>query len=102
MSLPTKLILTWNIAPGQEEACFAFITQELPAAMQEGGLELTDAWFTAFGDWPQIRIAFVSTDLKVLEGFLSSEDWQKLKKTLLPYTSDYHEKVVQAKGGFQF
>lgn len=100
-SLPTKLLMTWDIAPGEEEACFAFITQELPLQMRDAGLELTDAWFTAYGDWPQIRIGFVSTDLKALEEFLLSETWHRLKRQLLAYTRDYQEKVVVAKGGFQ-
>jgi hypothetical protein len=98
---PIKLLLTWDIAPGQEEACFAFITQDLPPKMQEAGLELTDAWFTAHGDWPQIRIGFVSDDLRTLEAFTTSDSWRELKERLLNYTQNYQEKIVVAKGGFQ-
>jgi hypothetical protein len=99
--LPIKLLMTWDITPGEEETCFAFITQDLPIRMREAGLELTDAWFTAYGDWPQIRIGFVTTDLLALESFLMSEVWQSLKRQLLQYTRDYNEKVVVAKGAFQ-
>lgn len=98
---PMKLLMTWNITPGKEEACFAFITQDFPIQMREAGLELTDAWFTAYGDWPQIRIGFVSTDMLALENYLSSEAWQQLKRRLLTYTHDYSQKVVIAKGAFQ-
>ena len=99
--LPIKLLMTWDIAPGEEETCFAFITQDMPIRMRESGLELTDAWFTAYGDWPQIRIGFVSPDLLTLESFLTSEAWRTLKRQLLTYTRDYHEKVVVARGAFQ-
>ncbi|MGC9348290.1 MAG: hypothetical protein ACP5JG_09155 [Anaerolineae bacterium] len=102
MNTPVKLLMTWDIAPGQEKACFAFITQELPSAMGDAGLELTDAWFTAYGDWPQIRIGFVSTDLRALQNFLTSEDWKVLKRQLLSYSQDYQEKIVVAQGSFQF
>ncbi|MGC9521253.1 MAG: hypothetical protein ACP5HG_05150 [Anaerolineae bacterium] len=101
MSIPVKLLMTWNIAPGQEEACFAFITQDLPNHMQEAGLELADAWFTAYGDWPQIRIGFISAELQTLQSFLVSDAWRDVKRELLAYTQDYEEKVVVAKGGFQ-
>jgi hypothetical protein len=94
--------MTWDIAPGREKACFAFITQELPTAMGEAGLELTDAWFTAYGEWPQIRIGFVSTDLQALQNFLTSEEWQTLKNQLLSYSRDYQEKIIVAQGSFQF
>lgn len=99
--VPIKLLMTWNIAPGEEETCFAFITQDLPIRMREAGLELTDAWFTAYGEWPQIRIGFVSTDLMMMESFLSSDAWQTVKRQLLTYTRDYDEKVVIARGAFQ-
>lgn len=101
MNLPIKLLLTWDIAAGQEEPCFAFVTQDLPPKMQAAGFDLSDAWFTAYGDWPQIRIGFVTSDLQTLEDFLASETWRELKQRLLSYTQDYEEKVVVAKGGFQ-
>jgi hypothetical protein len=94
--------MTWDIAAGQEEACFAFITQDLPETMQSAGLELTDAWFTAYGDWPQIRIGFVSLELEQLQSFLASPAWRSLRKKLMPYTRGYQQKVVVARGGFQF
>ncbi len=94
--------MTWDIATGQQEACLAFITQELPAAMQKAGLELTDAWFSAHGDWPQIRIGFVSLELEQLQRFMASSAWRELKEKLMPYTRDYRQKVVVARGGFQF
>jgi hypothetical protein len=102
MAIPIKLLMTWDIVVGHEEACFAFITQELPTTMQQAGLELTDVWFTAYGDWPQIRVGFVSAGLQELEVFMTSEAWRKLKRKLLPYTRDYRQKVVLARGGFQF
>lgn len=70
--------------------------------METAGLELTDAWFTAYGEWPQIRIGFVTTDLKALQEFLTSDNWRKTKRQLLSYSQDYQEKVILAKGSFQF
>ena len=101
MKTPIKLLLTWDIMPGQEEACFSFITQDLPPAMQNAGLELTDAWFTAHGDWPQIRIGFVGTDLQALEAYLVSDAWRRMRQQLAIYTQNYRERVVVARGGFQ-
>lgn len=102
MAIPIKLLMTWDIAAGQEEACFAFIAQDLPVAMKEAGFELTDAWFTAYGNWPQVRIGFVSLELENLQRFLTSKVWRDLKKNLMPFTRNYRQKVVVARGGFQF
>jgi len=102
MAIPIKLLMTWDIVAGQEDACFAFITQDLPVTMKQAGLDLTDAWFTAYGGWPQIRIGFVCPDLDDLERFLASDPWRNLKSKLLPFAQDYHQKVIVARGGFQF
>ena len=101
MSSPVKLLMTWDIAPGQEKACFTFINEDLLSSMKQGGLERTDAWFTAYGDWPQIRIGFVSSDMQAFEAYISSDDWRELKRRLLTYTRNYKQKVVLARGGFQ-
>ncbi len=100
-STPIKLLMTWDITPGREEACLAFVTQELPTRMRDAGLELTDAWFTAYGDWPQVRVGFMGTNLDTVQSYLGSDDWAKLKQRLLTYTVNYHEKVIVARGGFQ-
>jgi hypothetical protein len=103
MADAVKLLLTWNIASGQEEACLAFITQDLPISMQKAGFELTDAWFTAYGSWPQIRIGFLSSDLDELRTYLMSDVWMKLKERLLTYSVDYQQKIIEAsRSGFQF
>jgi len=78
------------------------VAQDLPMAMKQAGFELTDRWFTAYGGWSQIRVGFVSPDLTELERFLTSDPWLRLREKLLPYTHDYHQKVILARGGFQF
>ncbi|MBN1249716.1 MAG: hypothetical protein JXC32_18785 [Anaerolineae bacterium] len=101
MSVPIKLLMTWDISPGREEACLAFVTQELPDRMRDAGLELTDAWFTAHGDWPQVRVGFMGTNLEMVQSYMASDGWTKLKQRLLAYTLNYREKVIIARGGFQ-
>ena len=73
MSEPVKLVMTWDIKPRREKVYFAFITQEFPSVLQHNGFQLTDAWYTMYGTWPQVRMGFVSEDLQKLEDFLLSE-----------------------------
>lgn len=101
MNTPVKLLMTWDIRPGQEERYFAFITEEFPSAFHSAGLELTDAWYTVYGTWPQVTMGFAGADLLSLEQFLGSADWGKLKEQLLAYILHYRQKVVRARGGYQ-
>lgn len=101
METPVKLVMTWDIKPGKERPYFAFITQEFPEALQEAGLQLTDAWYTVYGNWPQVSVGIVGEDLESLEGFLASSQWQEIKQRLLSYIQSFRQKVVMARGGFQ-
>ena len=94
-------MMTWDIKPGREKLYFAFITQEFPTALRRNGFQLTDAWYTMYGNWPQVRMGFVSEDLQKLEDFLVSEGWLDLKHRLLSYIQGYHQKVISAGGWFQ-
>jgi hypothetical protein len=94
-------MMTWDIRPGQEETYFAFITQDFPNVLRNAGLQLTDAWYTVYGNWPQVSMGFISEDLQALESFLASDMWQELKHRLLAYIQSYQQKIVMARGGFQ-
>ena len=101
MNDPVKLLMTWNIKPGREQDYFTFVMQELPLALRRVGLKLTDAWYTVYGDWPQVRMAFMSENLATMQDFLSSPQWLEMKQQLLTYTQDYQHKIVKARGGLQ-
>lgn len=100
-SIFIKLLMSWNIRPGEEERYFAFITQQFPAVLRSAGFRLTDAWYTVYGDWPQVSMGFVSEDLESLEEFLASAIWLNLRDELLTYIKDYRQKIIPARGGFQ-
>ncbi len=100
-SAPVKLKMSWNIKPGAEERYFVFITQEFPTSLRSSGFRLTDAWYTVYGDWPQVSMGFVSENLEKLEEFLVSSAWRELRGELFSYVKDYRQKVILARGGFQ-
>jgi len=96
-----KLLMSWNIRPGREGDYFEFVVQEFGPTLVKLGIRPTDAWYTAYGDWPQILTGAVAQDLESLQGAMASEEWLRLKKKLLGYVTDYKQKVVHASGGFQ-
>ncbi|MBN1877603.1 MAG: hypothetical protein JXA33_25495 [Anaerolineae bacterium] len=101
MNFQVKLLLTWNIKSGKESTYFNFITQDFPSILNSAGLQMTEAWYTMYGDWPQVRVVFVAEDLEILHNFLVSEAWLNVKQELFAYIQDYSQKIVPARGGFQ-
>ncbi len=96
-----KLLMTWNIREGLEDEYFEFVMQGFGPGMLELGIQPTDAWYTAYGDHPQILTGGIAKDWENMQKALASEKWRRLKEELMVYVKDYEEKVVHADGGFQ-
>jgi len=96
-----KILMTWDILPGREQDYFKFIVRDWIPGLQQLGMEPSDAWFTMFGDQPQIMAAAQISSLSSLQRVLDSPDWQNLTQQLLDYVENFNYKVVQARGGFQ-
>ena len=99
--MAVKLLMTWDIQPGREQEYFEFVVRDFIPGIQRLGLEPTDAWFTMYGDQPQIMAAVQSATMAGLQRILESPDWDSLTKQLLDYVEDFKFKVVQARAGFQ-
>ncbi len=49
-----KLLMSWNIRPRYEDEYFEFIVREFGPGLVALGIRPTDAWYTYYGDYPQI------------------------------------------------
>lgn len=96
-----KLLMTWDILPGREQDYFEFVVREFLPGMQTIGLEPNDAWFTVFGSQPQIMVAAQMESLDVMEDLLRSAEWSGLTGRLLDYVTNFKQKIVAARSGFQ-
>ena len=96
-----KLLMSWNIRPGQENEHFEFFIQEFVPGLNEIGIRTSDAWYTLYGDCPKILAGALADDLESLRSAFATEEWHQLKSRLLAFVTDYSQKVVHASGGFQ-
>jgi hypothetical protein len=99
--MSVKLLMSWDIKPGREQEYFEFVVREWVPGLQRVGLEPTDAWYTMYGNSPQILAGGMTKTLKNMHQILESEEWQSLKNQLLAFVDNYDQKVVKARGGFQ-
>jgi hypothetical protein len=93
--------MTWDILPGREQEYFEFVVRDFIPGVQRLGLEPSDAWFTMYGDQPQILTGMQVSSISSLERILNSSEWEKLTQQLLDYVENFDYKVVQARSGFQ-
>ena len=99
--MAVKLLMTWDILPGREQEYFEFIVRDWIPGLQKMGMEPSDAWFTMYGNQPQIMTAAQMSNLNSVQRALSSSEWKELTQRLLDYVESFDFKVVQARSGFQ-
>lgn len=102
MSEQVKLLLSYNILPGHENAYRRFVVEEFLPKAQELGLAPTDAWHTAYGNYPHRLIGFVADDLATARAAMRSDTWQALMERLGSYTGKLYSRLVPFRGGFQW
>jgi hypothetical protein len=96
-----KLLMSWDIKAGREQAYFEFVVQDFAPGLMRLGLQPTEAWYTVYGKGPQILTGAVTNDIDTMHQILSGDDWRQLRDRLLTYVSNYEQKVVEASGRFQ-
>jgi hypothetical protein len=96
-----KLLMSWDIKPGSERDYFEFIVREFAPGIMKLGIQPTEAWYTVFGDGPQILTGAVAEDLPTMREILASGDWESLQNKLFEYVTDFNFKIVRATGRFQ-
>lgn len=99
--MSVKLIMTWDILPGREQDYFEFVVRDFIPSIQRVGMDPSDAWFTMYGDQPQILVAAQANTINSLQTILQSSEWESLTNRLLDYVENFEYKVVQARTGFQ-
>jgi hypothetical protein len=102
MSNQVKLLLSYDIRTGRENAYRRFIVEEFLPQAQALGLVATDAWHTAYGNYPARLIGFVADDLNSVRTARASEEWRAMMKKLEGYTGNLTERVVPLRGSFQW
>ena len=96
-----KLLMSWDIKPGSESDYFEFIVREFAPGMMKLGMQPTEAWYTVFGDGPQILQGSIAEDLPTMKAILETEEWQRLQNKLFDYVTNFDSKLVKATSRFQ-
>jgi hypothetical protein len=99
--MSVKLLMTWDILPGREQDYFEFVVREFVPGMQRLGIQPTEAWYTTYGDRPQILTGGVTENMDRMQRALETDDWSQLRDNLLEFVTNFEWKVVRTSGGFQ-
>lgn len=93
-----KLLMSWDIKDGQDSEYFEFMVREFVPGVTRLGLQPTEAWFTVYGNHPQVLTGGITEDMEMMQNILASEDWKKLQDRLLEMVTNHRQKIVRATG----
>lgn len=97
-----KLLLAYDVSAEHLQDYYRFVLGRYVPVMQAMGLEMSDAWHTAYGDFPNRLIGFVARDTETLERVLENESWLALNDELRQFVTGFEVKVIPYREGFQF
>jgi hypothetical protein len=97
-----KLLISYDVVPELQQAYYEFVLGEMIPTAQSLGLALSEAWHTAYGDYPIRLNGFVARNKAALDRILTSTEWMQLEDKLKRFVVDYKRKIVPYRDGFQF
>ena len=96
-----KLLISYEINVEDAREYYEFALGQYIPSMQSMGLELSEAWHTAYGNYPNRLLGFVARDEETMWDVLNGETWSELNDQLLDYVTDLDYKVIRYSLGFQ-
>jgi hypothetical protein len=93
--------MSWDILPGKEQTYFEFAMKTFAPELMKMGWQPTEAWYTLYGEGPQILTAGVTDSVDKMREILDSYEWQELREKLMDYVTNFEYKVIPATGRFQ-
>ena len=96
-----KLLMEYDVNQETLQEYYQFVMGQYVPALQSMGLQMSEAWHTAYGSAPNRLIGFVCNDPQTMNRLLDSDLWVDLNAELEKVVSDLRYKVVPYRGGFQ-
>lgn len=100
-AIGVKLLLSYEVKPESLQDYYQFVMERYIPAMQAMGLQMSEAWHTAYGDAPNRLIGFVCSERQTVTDLLENETWYTLNEQLERFVTDFSYKVIPYRGGFQ-
>lgn len=97
-----KLLLSFDPLPDKREAYFRYVLGEFIPTLEHLGLQMCEAWHTAYGAYPLRLTGFLAPDRDTLIDILSSHDFKEMESKLQEFVSNYQRRIVPQRKRFQF
>jgi hypothetical protein len=90
-----KVMISYDMVEGKERECQEYLVTQVAPALNKMGVQVTDVWYTVWGDSPQILGGGEVATLEDARRIFQSDEWREIEITLEPLTENLQVKVVR-------
>lgn len=96
-----KMLVSYDVVAELQQGYYEFVLGEMIPTAQSMGLQLNEAWHTAYGNYPIRLNGFVAEDRAALDRILATPEWKSLEEKLKRFVTEYKRKIIPYREGFQ-
>lgn len=96
-----KLLVSYDVRPELINEYRQFVLGVYIPFMGSKGLQISQAWHTAYGEAPNRMLEFVCREHDVVESLFRDDGWFAFNEKLETFVEDFVYKVIPYKDGFQ-
>lgn len=96
-----KLLISYDVRPEAINEYRQFVLGRYIPFLGSMGLQISQAWHTAYGNAPNRLLEFVCRELDTVANLLEDESWETFNDQLQEYVMGLNFKVVPYKDRFQ-
>jgi len=90
-----KVMISYDMVEGKERECQEYLANQIAPTLTKMGFQVTDVWYTVWGDSPQILGGGEVATLEDARRIFQSDEWRGIETALEPLTRNLQVKVVK-------
>jgi len=90
-----KVMISYDMVEGKERECQEYLANQVAPVLTKMGFQVTDVWYTIWGDSPQILGGGEAATLEDARRIFQSDEWRTIETALQPLTRNLQIKVVR-------
>ncbi|MFN2203970.1 MAG: hypothetical protein ACK2UO_22430 [Caldilineaceae bacterium] len=91
-----KVVISYDMQEGREQDCQEYLVNKLAPGLARLGFQVSDVWYTVWGQSPQITSGGEVEDLAKARGIFLSSDWERLAEGMEELTSNFQVRLTRS------
>ena len=91
-----KVVISYDMQEGREQDCQEYLVNKLAPGLAKLGFQMSDVWYTVWGQSPQITSGGELEDMNQARGIFLSSDWERLADGMEELTTNFQVRLLRS------